>query len=220
MLMLTKKCRSDATWNKLTTAQRETVDEWLFDERLAYAEIVARAEKEFGLKASVASLSRYYQRRATDRQGWELLEAREMAEQVNGLAGNTDDILRAVVNLTGKAALRAGIERPDQLDTLVSLAKVLLDREKNDLRRERLGQIDRQFNHEAALAGLKEMPQFRAFLRSIEDDAKLGARRRPGASRNFCLIGNSRRKSGNGRKKRHARRPGKSRRPDRSTRRK
>ena len=75
MLLFTRKMRSDSVWNQLTDEQKEIVDGWLFEERLGYAEIVARVEKEFDLKSTVSSLGMYFRRRAADRQGWEMVEA-------------------------------------------------------------------------------------------------------------------------------------------------
>jgi hypothetical protein len=173
MLLLSRKWRSDAAWNKLTVEQREIVDAWLFDERLSYAEIVARAEKEFGLKSSISSLAMYYRRQATARQGWEMVEARDISETVNALAGPTDQIRQAAVNLAGKAALRTAIEQPEKPEALVALARVLLESEKNGLRRERLKQLDRQFEFQATLAAQEDIPQFRAFLATLESDDRL-----------------------------------------------
>ena len=75
MLLFARKMRSDSVWNQLTDEQKEIVDGWLFEERLGYAEIVARVEKEFDLKSTVSSLGMYFRRRAADRQGWEMVEA-------------------------------------------------------------------------------------------------------------------------------------------------
>jgi len=196
MVMLNRKWRSDATWNKLTGEQKETVDGWLFDERLGYAEILARVEKEFGLKSSVASLSMYYRRRATGRQGWEMVEAWETARQINGLAGDEDEMLAAALRLTGKAVMRTAIEQPDQLDALVSLTKVLLEGERNDLRRDMLRLLNRKFNYEAAEAALKDMPQFRAFLKSVEEDPNLSAEQKTERIKEFLFEWNRREEAG------------------------
>jgi hypothetical protein len=173
MLMFTRKMRSDAVWNQLTAEQKEIVDGWLFEERLGYAEIVARVEKEFGLKSTISSLGMYYRRRATDRQCWEMVEARDISETVNGLAGPTDQIRQAAVNLAGKVALRTAIEQPEKLEALVALARVLLESEKNDLRRERLKQLDRQFEFQSTIAAQEDIPQFRAFLAALENDDRV-----------------------------------------------
>ena len=61
------KLRSDSTWAGLTSEQRETLEGWLFEENLGYAEVLERVQREFGVTASKSSLSRYYQRLAAVR---------------------------------------------------------------------------------------------------------------------------------------------------------
>jgi len=173
MLMFGRKMRSDAVWNQLTAEQKEILDGWLFEERLGYAKIVARVAKEFGLKSTVSSLGMYFRRRAADRQGWEMVEARNLSETVNGLAGDIGHIRQAAVNLAGKVALRTAVEEPDKLEALVALARVLLESEKNDLRRERIKQVDRQFEFQATMAAQEDIPQFRAFLAALEADDRV-----------------------------------------------
>ena len=62
------KMRSDSTWNQLTPEQRETLETWLFDENLGYAETVERVRREFGLQATTLSVGRFRRRRAAERQ--------------------------------------------------------------------------------------------------------------------------------------------------------
>src|SRR5713226_10710152 len=80
---MSTKMRRDSTWNRLTSKQRAKLEKWLFEGNLGYAEAVARAHKEFGVKGTVASMGRYYRRRAQERQPAELLEAQIAAAQVN-----------------------------------------------------------------------------------------------------------------------------------------
>ena len=204
MLMFTRKMRSDAVWNQLTAEQKEIVDGWLFEERLGYAEIVARVEKEFDLKSTVSSLGMYFRRRAADRQGWEMVEARSISETVNGLAGPTDQIRQAAVNLAGKVALRTAIEQPEKLEALVALARVLLESEKNDLRRERLKQLDRQFEFQSTIAAQEDIPQFRAFLATLESDDRLSYKQKSLRIKEFLFDWNHKEKERE-RKKQQAR---------------
>src|SRR5580658_4350172 len=70
-----RKMRDDSTWNRLTPEQRETLESWLFDENLGYEKTLERVQTEFGLEATIASLGRFYRRRARERQAEELLDA-------------------------------------------------------------------------------------------------------------------------------------------------
>ena len=97
-----RKLREDSTWNQLTPGQRETLEDWLFEENPGYEKVLARAREEFGVEATMASLGRYYRRRAGERQVKEVVEAQAAADELNG-PGITVPRLR-------EAALRACFE--------------------------------------------------------------------------------------------------------------
>jgi hypothetical protein len=46
-----RKLREDSTWNGLTAAQRQKLENWLFERNLGYAEALQRAHKEFGVQS-------------------------------------------------------------------------------------------------------------------------------------------------------------------------
>jgi hypothetical protein len=168
-----RKLRDDSTWNRLTLEQREQLDEWLFEERLGYADALARAEKEFGLTASLSSMGRYYRRRARERQAKELAMAQLTADELNDLPVSTDSLRTAAVKLVGKAVLKLAGEQPEQVEELASLTKLLLWSEDNDIRRPRLKLAEQHFHFEATAASLDELPKVRAYLDVIGDDASL-----------------------------------------------
>jgi len=168
-----RKLRDDSTWNQLTPEQRETLEEWLFDENLGYAETVARVQKEFGLESTIASVGRFYRRRARGRQTEELLEAQLEADEVNALPVSVASLRDAAVKLVGKAVLKLAGERPEELEQLVSFTKLLLESEDNDIRRSRLRLAERYFDYEATAASVKELPHLRAYLEVVGNDASL-----------------------------------------------
>jgi hypothetical protein len=168
-----RKLRDDSTWNQLTPEQRETLESWLFDENLGYAKTLARVQKQFGLEATIASLGRFYRRRARERQVGELVEAQAAASELNDLPVSADSLREAAVKLVGKAVLKLASEKPDQVEQLVSFTKLLLESEDNDIRRSRLKLAQQYFDYEATAASLKEWPHLRAFLAVVGDDASL-----------------------------------------------
>ena len=168
-----RKLRDDSTWNQLTPEQRETLEEWLFDENLGYAKTLERVQKEFGLETTIASVGRYYRRRARERQVEELVEAQAAATELNDLPGNAENLRTAAVKLVGKAILRLASEKPEQLEQLAALTRLLLESEDNDLRRARLKLAERYFDYEATAAAQKELPQLRAYMEVISDDPTL-----------------------------------------------
>jgi hypothetical protein len=168
-----RKMRDDSTWNRLTPDQRETLESWLFDENLGYAKTLERVQKEFGMEATMASVGRFYRRRARERQVEELVEAQAAASQLNELPVDVASLREAAVKLVGKAVLKLAGEKPEELEQLVSFTKLLLASEDNDLRRERLKLAEKYFDYEATAASTKELPHLRAYLDVIGDDASL-----------------------------------------------
>ena len=168
-----RKMRDDSTWNKLTSEQRETLEIWLFDENLGYAKTLERVQKEFGIEATIASVGRLYRRRARERQVEELVEAQAAASALNDLPVSVASLREAAVKLVGKAALKLAGEKPQELEHLVSCTKLLLESEDNDLRRSRLKLAQQYFDFEATAASLTELPQLRAYLKVVGDDASL-----------------------------------------------
>ncbi len=165
--------RDDSTWNQLTLEQRETLESWLFDENLGYVKTLERIQKEFGLEATVASLGRFYRRRARERQLEELVMAQATADALNDLPVSVPSLREAAVKLVGKAVLKLAGEKPEELEQLASFTKLLLDSEDNDIRRSRLKLAQKCFDYEAAAAANKELPQMRAYLEVIGNDTSL-----------------------------------------------
>lgn len=168
-----RKIRDDSTWNRLTPEQRETLESWLFDENLGYAKTLERVQKEFGMDATMASVGRFYRRRARERQVDELVEAQAAATELNDLPVDVASLREAAVKLVGNAVLKLTGEKPEELEQLVSFTKLLLESEDNDLRRSRLKLAEKYFDYEATAASIKELPHLRAYLAIVRDDASL-----------------------------------------------
>jgi hypothetical protein len=167
--------RKDSTWNRLTSKQRAKLEKWLFEGNLGYAEAVARAHKEFGVKGTVASMGRYYRRRAQERRPAELLEAQIAAAEVNDSPVKVESLRRAGMKLIGHLALKQALERPGELGPLVRLTKLLLASEGNGVRQGKLKLAERYFYREATEAARKGLAQLGAYLAGILEDASLDA---------------------------------------------
>src|SRR5262245_49331778 len=159
--------RDDSSWNRLTPGQRETLEEWLFDENLGYEKTVERVKQEFGIVTTVASVGRYYRRRARARQVEELVEAQAVADELNQLPVNSASLRTAAVKLVGKAVLKLVSEQPERLEDLVSLTRLLLDSEGNDIRSRRLKLAEKCFDYDATKASLDDLPKFRSYLKVV-----------------------------------------------------
>jgi hypothetical protein len=103
----------------------------------------------------------------------ELVMAELTANELNDLPVSADSLRTAAVKLVGKAVLKLASEKPEELEQLASLTKLLLDSENNDIRRLRLKLAQQYFDYEATAASLKEWPHLRAFLAVVGDDTSL-----------------------------------------------
>jgi hypothetical protein len=156
------KLREDSTWNQLTAGQRETLEDWLFEENLGYEKTLARAKQEFGLEATMASLGRYYRRRAGERQVQELVEAQLAADELNGIGITAPRLREAALKLVGKAALKVATEKPTEVQQLVSLTKLLLESDAHDIQRERQKLAENHFQLSQGAASRKNEPHSRS----------------------------------------------------------
>ena len=101
------------------------------------------------------------------------MEAQATADELNDLPVSVASLRDAAVKLVGKSVLRLAGEKPEELEQLVSFTKLLLESEDNDIRRARLKLAQQYFDYEATAASVKELPQLRAYLKVVGDDASL-----------------------------------------------
>ena len=155
-----RKLREDALWNRLTSEQRQRLEKWLFEENLGYAKTAARVKEEFGIETTITSVGRCYHRLAREREVADLLETQLTADEMNGLPVDT-------------GSLRTAAVKPEDVKTLASITKLLLESERNELRRGRLEFAQRCFDYDATVASVDDLPKVRAYLQAIQDDTSL-----------------------------------------------
>jgi hypothetical protein len=168
-----RKFREDFAWMGLPLEQRDLLETWLFEENLGYAEILTRVKAQFGLEGSKSSLSRYYHIRVRGRQAEELVQAKAMADRLNHLPVDTNDLKKAALKLAGKAALKLTGDKPEDLETLTRLTRLLMENEGNELQWMRLMRAQQDFDFKAMAATQKDMPALRAFLMTVTEDPSL-----------------------------------------------
>ena len=96
MTTMNHKLRSDSVFTQLTSEQIEQLEDWLFEEKLSYKEVIEKMEKTFGVKTSQTALGRYFRRLAGERtQEW----------RVETIA----QCLEALATAKGDGTLRAGL---------------------------------------------------------------------------------------------------------------
>lgn len=126
-----KKLRSDSKWHRLPQKQREEVLRWLFDEGLGYAQALRRARKQFGVKASISSIRRFYHHVCGERHAGELAMAQ----------GAPEDFKAAAMKLLGLAAFNVAVDidpRQEGVQRLKPLVKLMLKDSQQKLERDKL----------------------------------------------------------------------------------
>jgi hypothetical protein len=130
------KVRSDALWNELSAEQLETLDKWLFEEKLGYRETLSKAQKELGFKGSYSSLVRYYQRRSQERELERLLELNEDAEAVGNTPGDVKKLRVATMKMVAARAFQQVREAPEDADKWDSVVRMMVEYDRNETLRE------------------------------------------------------------------------------------
>ena len=169
--------------SKLTVEQRQTVEEWLFDENLSYLETGQRCLSEFKIKITIKSLFSFYrlvaQKRTLDRITHSANNANAV---VKTFTENPADTYQALIKVAGQIAFDKAIQSPDQLDlpTIRDFTRLLIASRHADLNSKKF-HLDREkwefdvartcFNHHAELQAL-------VANKSLDEDARLQAIRR------------------------------------------
>src|ERR1700722_5428356 len=143
------KTRSDSVWGTLAPKQRKQLDQWFFEENLAYKDMRERAKKEFGVKASWQSLAKFFRRRKAEREqepeGAEEMtpELRDMKREIEMKTRDGGSMDPATLELmmmwhVALAAYKISLAEPEKLRVteLQRLVKMLREHKAQALRRE------------------------------------------------------------------------------------
>jgi hypothetical protein len=146
------KLRCDSTWAALTPEQRETLEGWLFEENLGYTEVLERAQKEFGVTGTKMSLTRFYQRTATERAQREFLDLETTIREMKGLEVNVSEMQSAAMCLITKRLMKLSLESPEKVQEMAWLGNVLVSNEAQNIKRGWLNIGREKFQYDAATA--------------------------------------------------------------------
>jgi len=174
------KVKSHARWNRLSRAQLGLLEQWLFEDRMSYPEVLERARKELGFQGSVSSLRRYYARRAQERMIEGFGEAATMAEKLEGVTVSAERLRSAGMKVAAQLFLKQITEQPDQPKEWAFLAKLLLQQrdsevrerwkmEQSAIRRESLAFARERFQYNAVENALKALPELQELARARMD---------------------------------------------------
>jgi hypothetical protein len=153
------KLRADSKWNGLTGDQLDTLEAWLFDEHVSYREALERIEKEFGVKASLPSLARYYQRLASQRLEAELAGLTKTTDDYEENHGRLQKLGPAAMMLVANRLWQLAANHPGNVRDLASLARVLLENDAIEVKRRWVELEEIRYDHETRMEEIKDLAQ-------------------------------------------------------------
>jgi len=170
------KLRADSNWSGLSGEQRQTLERWLFEQNLSYRETLERAQKEFGIEASLASLQRFRRRLIKERTVAAMIEVEESADEVNGTKASLENLRTSAWKVVGKQFLEKAMEGCD-IKELKALGRLMAESEEREIRRSRMALAREKFEFKAAKAVWKHVPLMERLTKEDQEreDAKIDA---------------------------------------------
>jgi hypothetical protein len=130
---MSTKPRSDSRLASLNPQQKAQLRTWLVDENLAYEKVVELLRDDFNIRTSTGALSRFY---ATECFRLRSSEAKTFAEQcVQELRDSGEKFDEATLALVKQKAFERAYARNGNLDELATLAKIIGDSAKLELKK-------------------------------------------------------------------------------------
>lgn len=128
-----KKPRSDSTLASLNPQQKAQLRTWLVDENKSYEEVSALLHADFNVRAGVTAVRKFY---GTDCFSLRSSEAKEFAEQVvSELKSTGENFDTATMALVKQKAFERAYAKNGNIEELATLAKILGDSAKLELKR-------------------------------------------------------------------------------------
>jgi hypothetical protein len=164
------KTRAHASWNGLSPQQRQTLEEWLFEDGLSYNEALKRAKRELGYKGERSSLRRFYEERNRERMLLGFAEAGKTLATVEGTPVSLEALRETGMKVAAQIFFKLVTERPEQMKDWLPLARLLANGEKNqawrrvkdeenEIRREALDLARTKFHYDTVEQALEALPQ-------------------------------------------------------------
>jgi hypothetical protein len=175
-----KKPRADSTLLNLPEEQMSTLCDWLLS-GLPQAKVLTLLQKEFKVKTSNASLSRFYEKVCVpallERRRRAVAQAEAIAEDAKKAPGQFDEAIIDSIKQTVVSVASSPTPDAKMVKDLFSLA---LKANAQALNKEQISLEREKFEFDAAKAALAHLPALReiANARGMDDAAKLQAVRK------------------------------------------
>ncbi len=172
---MTRKPRSDNSLMTMTSAQRERLTQWLFEDNIAIRAAVRRSKTEFGIGVSHNTLRKFYHKEQQNRALERIAQCSRNANKVvKELTDRPADTYRALIGMAGQIAFEKAFDANGELDkqTICEFTRLLMAARKDDRECQRLSLDREKWEFNAAEACQAELPK----LKAISDDPALSQR--------------------------------------------
>lgn len=175
-----RKTRSEARWNELSSEQLETLDKWLFEDKLSYSLILPRAQKQLGYKGQMTSIKRYFKRRSQERLLDKLQNWKRDAAQAAKTGDGSDAMRMANMQVLNGFLFEALREDPSAVKELGPVVRAMLQNDYTEairelrsrelrIREEALAFTKEKFEFDMMERALRALPQLRELAEARKD---------------------------------------------------
>ena len=116
------KPRSDAKWNQLTAEQRQTIEQWLFEDNLSLGQVTEKIGVEFKLHVSRSCIQRFHGRLNDERLARAFRDAAAAAAVVKGALPDTAELQELSVKVASQQLFTAMTKQPNEPKSWLPLA--------------------------------------------------------------------------------------------------
>ena len=163
------KPHNNSVFAKLTPEQLETLEDWLFEEKMSYEAAIERVQKEFGVAASASAVGRLYRRLETERSRRNLEHAVVMCRDAKEVVKAPEMLQEGLLTLACKSAVELAVQSPERVKEFTALLRALTLAQAQEIKRRKF-----ELEAEEGLKALRElqgekgatMPQFASGLNS------------------------------------------------------
>ena len=181
--MKTGKIKSTSRIGKLTQAQRDKLEDLLFEQNLSFRAVSKLSLAEFGLVLQCESLKNFYHKTAQKRTLDRVLRSSQTTNAVvKAFTDNPAKIYLAILKVLGHVAFEKAIAAPDQLDVpqVCELTPLLISARREDLDSKKFLLDREKWEFDVARTCFDHHAELQALVadQSLDEDARLQAIRR------------------------------------------
>jgi hypothetical protein len=175
---MNRKTNSRCLTATLTQAQRDLLENLLFEKNYSYHAISRDSEANFGIKLSTSHVASFYKQVAQERTLDRIVNGRKSANAVvKAFTDNPADTYQAILKVVGQIAFDKAIDSPDQLDVraIRELTTLLISARREDIQAKRFSLNREKWEFDVVRACQQHHAELQAISvdKSLDEDARL-----------------------------------------------